>query len=124
MRPEFNNTKPDKPYFTFLYKKVDGVVQSKKFSEKEAEDAIDNHGWFFSPSAFVDEAMKGETEQTREAMKTAADTMASDVDLLINCDNVEDFEALKHAYEDLTGKKLNGMIKTLPSIRKAIKKVL
>lgn len=124
MRKEFNNTKPEKPYFTYLYKKVDGVVQSEKFNEADAENAIDNEGWVFSPSAFVDDALPNESDQTKEALKTAADTFASDVDLLLNCDHVEDFEALKAAYEALTDKKLNGMIKTLPSIRKAIKKVI
>jgi hypothetical protein len=111
-------------YKCFLYRKVDGKVESCLFyNEEEAGKALESGEWSDTPAVFVNTVEEIPLEH-RQAIKEAAMDMATDANVLANCDKMENIETLKHAYERLTGKPMHKRIKTIEGARKACHKLL
>jgi len=122
----FKNFSETETYRTFLYKKVDGQIQSKIFvGEEDAQKGLDD-GWKMSPAAFVDEHAKDSelSDYHVEKVKDAADMFARDADILANADKIDDIGMLKKSYEQFTGKPMSKRISTLKGARNAIKNLL
>lgn len=124
---EFKNiTMTDEQYKCFLYKKIDGKVESKLFKgEEDTQKGLDDD-WVKSPAYFVDEAAGAEElpDDDKEKLKDAADMFARDADILANADKVESVEVLKNAYAQMAGKPMRKTITTLKGARNACKTLL
>lgn len=100
----FEDAKDNKSqtYRCFVYKRVDGDMQSKKVGIDDAVAMIEVDGWRLSPAEF------SEDENLAKAPEFHAlcDDIAKDRNMIANIESIEDPAAIEELLERLFGRKV------------------
>jgi len=106
-------------YRCWLYKRENGETKSQIYVGQEAVDAAMENGWHDTFAVFIDES-SDLTDGQKATAVGAANYIQGDMNVLANCDNIDDFELLKDAFNRLMEKPLHNNVTTLEGIRKII----
>lgn len=107
-----------KTYLCYVYKRVDGEMQSKKVGIDDAVALIEVDGWRLSPAEFH----KDESLTKDPAFHALCDDISKDRNMIANIESIEDPAAIEELLERLFGRKVRSDMK-IQKMRKLVIKL-